>query len=148
MLNKNLKIHGATLLSVEEAKNLLTKENREYPHCDWWWLRSPGTGSNRAASVDFDGDVTYNGDFVDYDNFCVRPALQISVLKSSNLKIGDTFDVGDYKFRVISEDLAWMYEQDIGDHRFDEETNVYGQSEIKQFVDDWFEREIKPLLLV
>ena len=146
MLYGNIKILGSTLLSVEEAENLLTKENREYPHCDWWWLRSPGTGSNRAASVDFDGDVTYNGDFVDYDNFCVRPALEISNLEASNLLIGDVFEVGNYKFRVISENLAWMYKQDIGDHRFNDETNVYEQSEIKHFVDDWFESKIKPLL--
>ena len=146
MILRNLKIHGATLLSVEETENLLTREERKY-HC-WWWLRSPGISSDGAAGVGNGGDVYCNGYGVYGDDDCVRPALQISNLESSNLLIGDVFEVGDYKFRIISEDLAWMYEQDIGDHRFDEETNVYGQSEIKQFVDDWFEREIKPLLLV
>ena len=146
MLYGNIKILGSTLLSVEEAENLLTKENRKY-HC-WWRLRSPGRLSKYAADVRTDGAVNYSGDGVYYDNFCVRPALEISNLESSNLLIGDVFEVGDYKFRVISEDLAWLYEQDIGQHRFDEKTNIYEQSEIKQFVDDWFEREIKPLLLV
>ena len=144
MILRNLKIHGATLLSVEETENLLTREERKY-HC-WCWLRSPGTYSLYAADVCRDGDVDYDGHGVNVDGGCVRPALQISNLESSNLLIGDVFEVGDYKFRIISEDLAWMYEQDIGQHRFDEETNVYEQSEIKQFVDDWFEREIKPFL--
>ena len=144
MLDRSLKITRATLLSIEESENLLIEEELKYHW--WWWLRSPGRFSICAASVSYVGVVRCNGSYVDYDNICVRPALQISNLKSSDLQIGDTFEVGDYNFRVISENLAWMYEQDIGSHRFDEKTNVYEQSEIKQFVDDWFEREIKPLL--
>ena len=144
MLYGNIKILGSTLLSAEEAENLLTKENRKY-HC-WWWLRSPGDYSSYAASVYVDGDVYYYGGGVNYDGHCVRPALKISNLESSNLLIGDVFEVGDWKFKVISENLAWMYEQDIGDHIFDAKTNVYEQSEIKQFVDNWFEKEIKPLI--
>ena len=143
MILRNLKIHGATLLSVEEAENLLTEEERRYRV--WWWLRSPGYDSSDAAYVNFYGDVFYDGDCVDYDDYCVRPALKISNLESSNL-IGDVFEVGDWKFKVISKNLAWLYEQDIGKHIFDAKTNVYEQSEIKQFVDDWFEREIKPFL--
>jgi hypothetical protein len=34
MLNRNLKISGATLLSQEEAENLLTEEERNYRY--WW----------------------------------------------------------------------------------------------------------------
>ena len=84
MLNRNLKITGATLLSVEEAENLLTREERSCEH--WWWLRSPGGYGNRAAYVYSFGDVYYRGFIVSYGSHCVRPALQISVLKSSNLK--------------------------------------------------------------
>ena len=144
MTLRNLKINGATLLSVEEAENLLTMEDRKY-RC-WWWLRSPGDFSDCAASVYGGGDVYYRGYGVDSEGDCVRPALKISNLQSSNLLIGDVFEVGDWKFKVISENLAWLYEQDIGSHRFDEETNIYEQSEIKQIVDNWFEKEIKPLL--
>ena len=144
MLDRSLKITRATLLSIEESENLLTNEERSY-HC-WWWLRSPGYFSYNAADVSSDGDVYYYGIYVDDGYRCVRPALQISNLKSSDLQIGDTFEVGDYNFRVISENLAWMYAQDIGQHIFDKKTNIYEQSEIKQFVDDWFDEEIKPLL--
>ena len=144
MLNKNLKINGATLLSIEEAENLLAAKERKY-HC-WWWLRSPGYYSGDAAHVHGGGDLDCLGCGVYNVGSYVRPALKISNLESSNLLIGDVFEVGDWKFKVISENLAWLYKQDIGDHRFDEKTNVYEQSEIKQFVDNWFEKEIKPLL--
>ena len=149
MLNRNLKIVGATLLSVEEAENLLTMEDRRYG-C-WWWLRSPGYLSNYAAYVYRGGVVGYRGGGVAHGNRCVRPVLQISNLQSSNfqssnLLIGDVFEVGGWKFKVISKNLAWLYEQDIGKHIFDAKTNIYEQSKIKQFVDDWFEREINPLL--
>ena len=66
MILRNLKIHGATLLSVEEAENLLTEEERRYR--EWWWLRSPGNYSNFAAGVNYDGDAYYYGEqYVDYD---------------------------------------------------------------------------------
>jgi len=41
----------------------------------WWWLRSPGNNQNNAANVNTDGSVNYNGNNVNNDNDCVRPAL-------------------------------------------------------------------------
>ena len=46
-LTANDCISGITLLSVDEAENLLTKEQRKCTYNDktcGWWLRSPGTG--------------------------------------------------------------------------------------------------------
>lgn len=45
----------------------------------WWWLRSPGYGSRRAAAVSNDCSVYNHGDFVNYDNIAVRPALWIDL---------------------------------------------------------------------
>jgi len=45
----------------------------------WWWLRSPGYGQDRAASVFSDGDVDEYGDNVNYDDGAVRPALWIDL---------------------------------------------------------------------
>ena len=47
--------------------------------CCWWWLRSPGYYSNRAARVSIDGSVRYSGDGVIDDTDCVRPALWINL---------------------------------------------------------------------
>lgn len=42
----------------------------------WWWLRSPGGYFDNAACVDNLGYVFDFGDYVDYVNYAVRPALQ------------------------------------------------------------------------
>lgn len=139
-VNRELNIIGATLLSEEEAKTLLTKEERVYK--SYWWLRTPGRYGSRACSIDYDGDVrSYS--FVYYSNRGVRPALVLSDISDSNFKVGDIFEVAGYKFKVLSQTLAWMYEQDIGKLCFNEKTNIYEESSVKKFVDEWFENLTK-----
>lgn len=134
------KIEGATLLSVEEATALLTEEERAYD--EWWWLRSPGIYRYDATYVHNNGSVDYDGDSVcDADGY-VRPALKINLI-SSNFKIGDTFSFGEKKFKIISDSLAFCLE-DIGTHCFRkyweaDDANDYEASDVKEFVDAWFE---------
>ncbi len=45
----------------------------------WWWLRSPGYASDDAAVVNYGGSVIYAGYDVDYDLYCVRPAMWINL---------------------------------------------------------------------
>lgn len=45
----------------------------------WWWLRSPGSNQDYAASVFPDGDVHVYGNYVRYGNYAVRPALWIDL---------------------------------------------------------------------
>ena len=45
----------------------------------WWWLRSPGYKSNKAAYVHNDGAVIDNGSSVNSDFAAVRPALWIDL---------------------------------------------------------------------
>ena len=134
-----LEITGATLLSIEEAEEYLTRVERAYD-C-WWWLCSPSNDSYYAKLVDYDGVINYRGRSVGSSNGCVRPALQIKNLESSNLKIGDFFELGGFEFKVISENLAWMHKQDIGRCAFNkdlENGNNYETSDVKKFVDEWF----------
>ncbi len=135
----SIEIKSATLLSIEEAKTLLTKEERKYGN--WWWLRSPVNDQNYVAYVSLGGSVLYNGDFIYVDNVSVRPALNID-FDSSDLKIGDVFDFGGKKFRIISDNLAFCLE-DIGKRYFTlnwraKTSNVYEFSDVKRFVDSWF----------
>lgn len=132
-----VEITGATLLTVDEAKTLLTEENRACG--SWWWLRSPGNNPNCAAFVSASGYVFALGDFVYYNFGGVRPALQIANLAQSNLKIGDEFYFDTYRFKVISDSLA-LCNSLIGYARFDENSNDYSKSKIKAYVDAWFER--------
>jgi len=137
-------ITGATLLSVYEAEKYLSKSEREYSK--WWWLRSPGFYSYHTPSVDYDGYIC--GFSVNTRGF-VRPALVITNLKSSNLSVGDTFKINGYEFKIISNTLAWLYKQDMGYYPFNknaEEGNNYNTSDIKKYVDNWFNTEIKPYI--
>ena len=45
----------------------------------WWWLRSPGFVSSRAANVLPDGDVDEYGNLVDDSGVSVRPALWLNL---------------------------------------------------------------------
>ena len=45
----------------------------------WWWLRSPGGNSDRAAYISFDGSDSYIGDYVDCEYYAVRPAMWIKL---------------------------------------------------------------------
>ena len=44
-----------------------------------WWLRSPGGGSNYAASVRSDGDFALYGYSVDDGNVAVRPSFWLKL---------------------------------------------------------------------
>ena len=131
-----IEFSGATLLSADEAKTLLTKEERKYK--DSWWLRTPGYFSNCACIVYHYGDVYDDGYSVSFGNFGIRPALQISNLGSFN--VGDIFSIGKYYFKIISPELAWMYLQDIGKDYFDNKSNNYETSHVKEIVNSWFEK--------
>ena len=47
--------------------------------CCWWWLRSPGYGTDRAADVNYDGRVLSDGNHVGNTYGAVRPALWIDL---------------------------------------------------------------------
>jgi hypothetical protein len=143
-MESTFKFKRATLLSTDEAESLLTKKEKAYH--DWWWLRSPGMYQHYAANVTSGGSVNYYGDRVNYVYDCVRPALIIN-LKSSNYKIGDTFKFGNKAFKIISDNSAFCLE-DIGTHCFREDpeapdANDYDASDVKKFIDAWFEKTLK-----
>lgn len=140
--SKQLDIKGATLLSSDEAASLLTEEERCYGPT--WWLRTPGSLSSWACRVLAGGDVECVGNYVDDRLVGVRPALIINRIKSSGWKVGDIFEFGGKEFKILSPKLAWMYKDDIGHCAFRknfkaDDANDYEASDIKKFVDNWFE---------
>ena len=136
-------IKGITLLSTEEAENLLTKEQRKCTYngercC--WWLRTPGSGQYCAAHIYGSGLVSCYGDCVNNDDVYVRPALILSTLKPSNLKsieelvVGEHFEFGGYTFTVISGKYA-LCDEVIAEMAFREDyeakdANVYEKSDV------------------
>ena len=137
---EQLEIVGATLLSLEEAETLPLRLRK---HTNWWWLRSPGYYSYFVAFISGMGSINYHGTNVYYKDGAVRTALKIKNLNSSSLKIGDRFIFGNKTFEIISENRAFCLE-DIGEQRFrKDDTNDYEQSDIKKFIDEWFENANK-----
>jgi len=140
----DLEITGATLLTVEEARELPEMlRKRSY----WWWLQSPGKDSSHVAHVGFDGNINNYG--ADVDNYYggVRPALIISNFESSGLKIGDMFEFGDKQFEIISDNKAFCLGC-ITSMAFREDwrapdANDYEKSNVKKRIDVWFERSKK-----
>ena len=149
-------IKGITLLSTDEAENLLTKEQRKCTYNDeacWWWLRAPGDDQYSAASVNGGGSVNCIGLYVNDDVDCVRPALILSTLKSSKLKsieelgVGERFEFGGYTFTVISNKYA-LCDEAIAEMAFRKDwkakdANVYEKSDVKKFLDNWFRENYK-----
>ena len=136
-IESDITFNGATLLSLDEAKDFLTEVERMYSLC--WWLRTPCYFSSNACIVDFDGSILSNGDGVDYYNG-IRPALVISNL--GDFKVGEMFNIGSYQFKIISPNLAWLYKQDIGKTVFGT-TNDYEKSHAKKVIDSWYETLLK-----
>lgn len=88
--------------------------------------------------------ITY-GSRVNIVNNDVRPALKISNLALSNLSIKDKFIFSGKTFTVISKDYA-LCDESIGNCPFRKDwgakdANVYEASDVKKFVDEWFDAE-------
>lgn len=64
--------------------NSTSESYKKYNGNIWWWLRSPGGDSYKAAGVDEDGGVSMYGGYVSDDYEGLRPALHLN-LSSSNL---------------------------------------------------------------
>ncbi len=65
-----------------KAQGAWTKDEYKTPEgkptC-WWWLRTPGEDQQNAANIYRDGPVDYKGDYVNFEEDGVRPAMWIKV---------------------------------------------------------------------
>lgn len=129
-------VFGATLLTYNEAKNLLSASQRQF--INRWWLEGCGVAG-------YGNYVSEKGNFgmclVD-DVAHVRPAIKINI-SGTNFAVGDVFTFGKWKFLIISESLAWMYKDSIGRIQFRPNcfgyfSNSYDYSSVKKMVDEWF----------
>lgn len=138
---QDLEIVGATLLTIKETEKL---QMRLRQYNNWWWLRSPDDDRSGVAHVHRDGSVYKYGYYVVNAYDAVRPALEIKNLESSAFDVGDVFIFGGKRFEVINSKTAFCLE-DIGTCAFREDwraedANNYETSDVKKFVDDWFEK--------
>lgn len=83
----------ATHTAYVAAGGKLDSNMFEVRVADYWWLRSPGHATDKAAYVDKNGEVNAYGLGVYYDSYVVRPAFNLnsaSVLFTSAAKGGKT----------------------------------------------------------
>ena len=66
-----------TQYAIEQGASVTHDEYEPIPK-GIWWLRSPGTNNEHAATVDRSGEISYFGGFVEYDHCVVRPAMMVS----------------------------------------------------------------------
>ena len=83
------------MLSIDEAENLLNREERQAKCTDYakaqgvwvdnvtdtpyWWLRSPGGDPLLAAAVHYRGKVFVGGLNICVDDTAIRPALWLNL---------------------------------------------------------------------
>ena len=134
-----MQIESITLLSVNEA-SALPKEILDCGH--YYWLRSPGSDSSSAAFVDYGGYVLNFGYYVINYNYGVRPALVIPNLDSLNLRDFEEITMWDTKWIYIGKNM--LFAKDIiCERRFDENSNVFEKSEIKEYLDNWLKEHLE-----
>lgn len=135
----DIDIEDVTILSAEEyeiAKDVIPLIHR----C--WWLCSPSDYPLHAACVDYDGSLSY---YVKYGSCCVRPALRIKNLKSSNLLLGERFFLAGETWTVVLDDMA-ICNNVAGVTYFRGNwkangANDYSSSNLKKWVDEWAEKK-------
>ena len=137
---QDIQINEITLLSKEEY--LDAKENIPAIH-KRWWLRSPGYYQYYAVYVRGVGSLSRS--YVDIGSACVRPALKILNDKSSNLNIGDKFNMAGYTWTVILEGTA-LCDTVVGNTCFrkdwkSDDANKYDASDIKKWLESWAEEK-------
>lgn len=138
---EGIKIYEAALLSGYEAMKTPV-EIRKYKNN--YWLREAGAHPYYSMFVYEDGLVGFLGIYTSYDKFYVRPSLIISDVEESGLSIGDKFVFGGKTFQIIYDTIAFCLE-DIGRSCFRRDykaefANEYEKSDIKKFVDGWFNK--------
>ncbi len=67
-----------------KGRGAYTSSSKEYAGNGWWWLRSPGDGSDDVASVYFNGFVSRDGNYDYGSHVAVRPALHLNLGASSD----------------------------------------------------------------
>ncbi len=145
------KVLGAGLLSLAEVKQMdpellkVSIPQEELKSNCWheydWYLCSPGytddlvvTVSGRTGHINEIGCDAYSQEGL-------RPALHISDLSSSDLKVGDKLQFGEYDFTIVSDQYA-LCDKIVLDCRYKlHREDRYEESKAKERIDRWFAQQ-------
>ena len=134
--DSNLEFYSASLLNITDAVYTLNSKDLMYFGKPYWLHKDRwDIEKNKQYIVNWERQIQTMD--VCYLDCYIRPVLEIRSLGS--FKIGNIFSIGNYKFKIITPDIAWLYKQDIGKDYFDDKSNDYETSHVKQIIDAWFE---------
>lgn len=119
------------LLSKDEYKSV---EENIKKYCSfysngWCWLRTPYDSSDYVKGVNISGSVS-NG------NVAYRGGIVAAFIEETNEKVGTRKIKYCFPFVYVGNNI-WISESFIFWNRFDEESNNYEKSEIRQKILDW-----------
>ena len=125
------------LLSIEEYEKY---KGVIVPRLEcWWWLRSPGI-SNNAAYVGSSGIIYNDGNDINSIYGAVRPVILYDNNVIHNASVGTSFVFNGMTWVVIDDKRCWaIAEVPITFREFDVESNDYMNSDIRQYLLDWYE---------
>ena len=145
---------AATLPTAEDVEGARYLIDDAFPVPEavtpYYYLRTPGDEDGTVllaagGSVDEGTDPDWFDDGPDADRSYGtgnRPVILFEEsLYDCGAHPGDSFRIGDWPFTIIGEKTA-IADRYISVEVFDEETNEYEDSAIKQRVDKWFADEI------
>ena len=135
-------VSDITLLSRQEASAL---PRYVLAYSGWWWLRSPGLSSLRAALVNLGGSVLDYGYIVNFSNVAVRPALILNSNSSGlkSIKNGNIIKVFSH-YWYFQDSLALLMDEPLTKMAFNKDWhkgNDYETSDIKKWLDNWFKEQ-------
>ena len=139
----DIEITEVTLLSIEEywaCRDRISDIN-SVPYVEnCWWLRSPSLDRGHAAAI-LRGSLIISGNNEVGGEAYIRPALKIRLPEPSDLQIMDKFNLAEFKWTIISEDIA-LCDDYIGYTLFRrdymaKDSNIYEVSDIKKWLDNW-----------
>lgn len=137
-IDKN-NIEGITLLSIGNIAKLPT----------WllangtiWWLQTPGYLPHDVAFVNCAGSYDASGACVNDNNVCVRPAIKIDVRPYLPLVIGETVLVLGREAQFVGNGMV-LFCEPIDHRKFDNETNNFNKSELKEYLEGWLKKEME-----
>ena len=144
LTESDFEIKEATLLSIEEYENYkelipyLVSSDVEEEEC--WWLRSPGLQRYGVAIV-YNGDINEGGINYDFGAYDVRPALKIEVSSANAFKAGSKLELLDKKWTILNisgQEAYILCDESIGRQLFDDDSNDWETSELKQWLEEQF----------
>ena len=148
----NIKLREKYSMDNVDPIYLLSNEEYEYYKKDiplitgWWWLQSPGPDSYSTACI-FDTGFVYHHACVSSGNGAVRPALNLEHLKSKIYGAGYRLVNGRFPYRftwagvtwrTLGEDPTAIAEMPIFYSKFDDKSNNYETSFIRNKLLTWY----------